>query len=79
MQQKQQPDGFLRINNMDKEELWSKVFIAVAGSDNVKDKSTCSSWADYAVEEFEKRFRTEQTKPEIPERLKLELVPFQEK
>ena len=41
---------------MIKDELWSKVFIAVASSSNINDKSICASWADYAAEEFEKRF-----------------------
>jgi ssDNA-binding Zn-finger/Zn-ribbon topoisomerase 1 len=37
-------------------QLWLDVYVAVAGSGNVTDKSVPVAWADSAVEEYNKRF-----------------------
>lgn len=39
-----------------KMQLWIEIAKVVAGSSNSVHKNSMVSWADYAVEEFEKRF-----------------------
>lgn len=37
--------------------LWRDVAVAVAGSSNAQNKISTSSWADYVLAEFDKRYR----------------------
>lgn len=41
---------------LDREEVWLKTFIAVAGSNSCLSKDTAINWADKAVEQFEEKF-----------------------
>ena len=37
--------------------LWRDVAVAVAGSSNAQHKTSTSAWADFALAEFDKRFK----------------------
>lgn len=37
--------------------LWIDVFVAVANASNSVNKESCARWADYALQEFDSRFR----------------------
>lgn len=59
----QVPDGQARPENLtvlqsaERVEFWKAVFVAVAGSSNVVDPKKPATWADVALQEFDKRFR----------------------
>ena len=44
------------LHEQQRRDLWMKVAVAVASSNNATSRSSMNNWADHAVAEFDKRF-----------------------
>lgn len=42
-----------------REEFWCKVWLSASSAANIEEAKVASSWADYALAEFDKRFSPE--------------------